>query len=345
MMRIFEGYQRGVNLGGWLSQCIRYDEEYFDTFTREEDIKQIAAWGFDHVRLPIDYDVIEEEDGTPKEAGHRHIQDCIDWCEKYHLNIVLDLHKSCGFMFDTAAVADSDKFFTDEKLQDRFIQTWTELISRYGRYHDRMAFELLNEVVNPDYKEEWADIADRAIHMIREVQPEAWIILGGVQHNSVVSVPTLRKPLDDHIVYNFHCYEPLCFTHQHAHWVENIDYNLPYPAPLELYVEKSKLLDQNDTAGILSGEVKEVGPEFFENLFRDAIAYAEKQGAPLYCGEYGVIDQADPEDALRWIRDINQVFHKHGIGCAIWNYREKDFGITEAHYDSVRDDVIKALTE
>ena len=138
-----------------------------------------------------------------------------------------------------------------------------------------MAFELLNEVVNPDYKEEWADIADRAIHMIREVQPEAWIILGGVQHNSVVSVPTLRKPLDDHIVYNFHCYEPLCFTHQHAHWVENIDYNLPYPAPLELYVEKSKLLDQNDTAGILSGEVKEVGPEFFENLFRDAIAYAE----------------------------------------------------------------------
>ena len=109
-MRIFEGYQRGVNLGGWLSQCIRYDEEYFDTFTREEDIKQIAAWGFDHVRLPIDYDVIEEEDGTPKEAGHRHIQDCIDWCEKYHLNIVLDLHKSCGFMFDTAAVADPDKF-------------------------------------------------------------------------------------------------------------------------------------------------------------------------------------------------------------------------------------------
>ena len=181
--------------------------------------------------------------------------------------------------------------------------------------------------------------------MIREVQPEAWIILGGVQHNSVVSVPTLRKPLDDHIVYNFHCYEPLCFTHQHAHWVENIDYNLPYPAPLELYVEKSKLLDQNDTAGILSGEVKEVGPEFFENLFRDAIAYAEKQGAPLYCGEYGVIDQADPEDALSWIRDINQVFHKHGIGCAIWNYREKDFGITEAHYDRVRDDVIKALTE
>ena len=163
-------------------------------------------------------------------------------------------------MFDTAAVADPDKFFTDEKLQDRFVQTWTELISRYGRYHERMAFELLNEVVNPDYKEEWADIADRAIHMIREVQPEAWIILGGVQHNSVVSVPTLRKPLDDHIVYNFHCYEPLCFTHQHAHWVENIDYNLPYPAPLELYVEKSKLLDQNDTAGILSGEVKEVGP-------------------------------------------------------------------------------------
>ena len=80
-MKRFEGYQKGINLGGWLSQCVSYEKEHFDTFILEEDIAQIAQWGMDHVRLPIDYDIIEEEDGTVKEEGHEYIVNCINWCK------------------------------------------------------------------------------------------------------------------------------------------------------------------------------------------------------------------------------------------------------------------------
>lgn len=57
-MKKFEGYMRGINLGGWLSQCADYSEKHYSEFITESDIKTISEWGLDHVRLPIDYNVM-----------------------------------------------------------------------------------------------------------------------------------------------------------------------------------------------------------------------------------------------------------------------------------------------
>lgn len=344
-MNIFKGYQRGVNLGGWLSQCVSYEKEHFDNFITEVDIEKIASWGLDHVRLPLDYDVIETDEGTLKEDGFAHIDDCISWCRKYGLNLILDVHKAYGFMFDTKEVPDPDKFFTDIRLQDRFISTWTNLIKRYGKDKDIVAFELLNEVVNPDFADKWNEIADRAISLIREYEKDAYIIIGGVAHNNVLSVPKLNPPRDEYIIYNFHCYEPLCFTHQHAHWVENIDYDLDYPAPLELYKEKSILLNQAHAGAIFEQGTNTVGTEFFEVFFSDAVEYAKKYNVPLYCGEYGVIDKAPLDASLRWLCDISKAFDKFGIGRAIWNYKNKDFGIVDEHFAPKQKELINILVK
>ena len=126
-MRKFDGYLRGVNLGGWLSQCVAYTEEHFNGFITEEDIKTISSFGLDHIRVPVDYDVfmkeVEGQDVVNSE-GMSHIDDCISWCQKYGLNMILDLHKAKGYMFDTNAVADGDRFFVDETLQDKEVQKW-----------------------------------------------------------------------------------------------------------------------------------------------------------------------------------------------------------------------------
>ena len=42
-----------------------------------------------------------------------------------------------------------------------------------------------------------------------------------------------------------------------------------------------------------------------------------------------MIDLADREDKGRWLKDIGAVFDKYGIGRALWNYKEKDFGFKE----------------
>ena len=56
-----------------------------------------------------------------------------------------------------------------------------------------------------------------------------------------------------------------------------------------------------------------------------------------------LLGDAPARDALRWLRDISGVFNRHGIGRALWNYKRKDFGLIDPHYDGVRDQLIEIL--
>ena len=95
-MRGMDGYMRGVNLGGWLSQFDAPTKEHFDTFITEDDIRRIAGLGLDHVRVPVDYTVIETEDGEPVEEGYQYIDNCVRWCRENGLHMILDIHKTYG---------------------------------------------------------------------------------------------------------------------------------------------------------------------------------------------------------------------------------------------------------
>ena len=77
--------------------------------------------------------------------------------------------------------------------------------------------------------------------------------------------------------------------------------------------------------------------------FRQAVEKAEADGVALYCGEYGVIDRTAPQSVVNWYRDIHTAFEKAGIGRAAWTYRQMDFGITDPHYDAVRDELLTLL--
>ena len=345
-MKILEGYQKGLNLGGWLSQYDEPTREHFDSFITEEDIQKIRSFGADHVRIPVDYEIFEEEDGTEKELGMEYTDKCVEWARKNGLRVVLDLHRTFGYTFDPLE-KDGDKeiFFSDSGMQERFFAIWRRFAKRYGQEPDLVAFELLNEIISPNVVEPWNEIAEKAIKEIRKIAPDSYIILGGVCYNHVRSVPDLRKPLDDKIVYNFHCYEPMIFTHQRAWWMDTMpkDIVVQYPETIESYREQSKDLEGGTDSAIFDPAITELGEPFFETLFAPAIEAAEKNGAPLYCGEYGAIDQAPVEGILNWLRDIHAVFERHGIGHALWTYKQKDFGIVDEHYDPIRDEMIKLL--
>ena len=326
-MRRFDGFLYGVNLGGWLSQYEDDSEEHFAEFITEQDIVKIQ--GKDHVRVPVDFEVLEHEDGTERELGYHYLDACVEWCRKNGLHMVLDLHKTFGYTFDPLEKEESkERFFYSEELQQRFYKLWERISKRYGSNGDMIAFELLNEVVSPRVVKEWNEIAGKACKLIRENAPDAYIIIGGVCYNNVLSVPMLEAPMDDKIVYNFHCYEPMIFTHQRAYWVDHMPEDLVvlYPDSLEEYRKKSEGLAPELADAINKGELTEIGPSMFDRLFQPAVQTAEERNVPLYCGEYGVIDLAPVDSAKRWFADIHSVFDKYGIGHAVWNYKEKDFG-------------------
>ena len=345
-MKVFYGFQKGVNLGGWLSQFSQYDHNHFRTFITRDDIAYIAGLGFDHVRVPVDYNVLEDEDGNPLDTGFRYLHDCFEWCRESGLNMLIDLHECYGYSFDPLKVdMDRSKFFYDTSLQERFLNLWSRIAQEFKDYPEQVAFEPLNEVVLWDVADAWNDLIARFIETVRVYCPRTYIVVGGVCYNSVLSVKLLDKPRDDRIVYNFHCYEPHIFTHQGAYWMPQFpgDYRISYPQPLEVYrSETERILGETSGTLFLDG-VRQMGPEYFEIIFREAIDAAEKNGAALYCGEYGVIDLADNPSKIRWLMDIHAAFSKFGIGHALWNYKEKDFGFSDERFSEIKDEFIACL--
>lgn len=313
-----KGFYKGVDLGGWLSQC-DYSKERLDNFIKEEDFARIAAWGVDHVRIPVDYNILENADGSYKEDGFARLDRAFGHCRKYGLNAVLDLHKTAGFSFDYFSESESG-FFESEALQERFIRLWEQLAKRYGSMSDMVAFELLNEITDQSFIGVWNAVVERCIPRIRAYAPETLVLVGGYWNNSPHAVKDLAPPYDDKVVYNFHCYDPLKFTHQGAYWTTDIDQNERF-----------------------SFEQCDITPEYFEERFLSAIEAAKKNNTVLYCGEYGVIDKASPEDTLKWFRCINSAFEKHGIARCAWNYKEMDFGLTDERLDGVREELVKYL--
>ncbi len=340
-MKSFNGYMHGINLGGWLSQCV-HTYEHYDSFISENDIERIASWGLDHVRVPVDYQLMRDENHNDIEKGYGYIDCCLEWCKKHGLNMILDLHKTAGFSFDESTNA----FFESEPLQDRFVELWIELAKRYGNYGESLVFELLNEVVEDSVAEQWNGIIKRTISAIRAIAPNVKIIIGGVRNNSVLRVKGLDLPYDENVVYTFHFYEPLIFTHQTAHWVNKMtaDFHTEYPAETaKYYAETEKFLPDDQREFYHAVKTKSIDRDFFEEAFKEAIQTAEERGVALYCGEYGVIDKTSLSSALNWYTDISSVFDQFKIGRAAWTYKKLDFGITDEHYAEIFDMLVKLL--
>lgn len=341
----FEGFQKGVNLGGWISQYDEYSEKHFEEFITEDDIKYISEIKFDHVRVPVDYNVLETEDGQIKDTGFTYLRKCREWCEKYGLNMIIDLHECYGYSFDPLKDMDRKKFFYDDELQARFLKLWTKIAEEFKDYPNQVAFEPLNEVVLMEVADAWNVLLGKYIALIRSIAKDAYIIVGGVCYNNVLSVPLLDVPVDDKIVYNFHCYEPMIFTHQGAYWVDAMpnDFRTEYPKTIAEYREISTALSKDLAGAVFNEGISEMGEQFFEDIFAPAIKKAEEDGVALYCGEYGVIDLAANEYKLRWLSDIHSAFKKHDIGRALWNYKQKDFGLVDDSFASIKEDFIKIL--
>ncbi len=343
-MELFTGFQAGTNLGGWISQYPAYDFRHFDSFIQKEDINRIAGWGMDHVRLPVDYPVLED-DGAPfiyKESGLGYIERCLDWCLSAGLNLVLDLHRAPGYTFDALK-----EIFGSPALQERFLGIWEMLAHRFKAVDQPgLVFELMNEVVLST-SAPWNALAARAVERIRAVDPQRWIMIGGNNYNSAWKLKELDLIKDPRIVYNFHFYEPMPFTHQKAGWVEYLktfNQTTAYPGRvtgaaqfLQAHPEyQTELEPWLETPMDLA---------YLKTMLQPALDFQRETGLPLYCGEYGVIEAAPLESRIAWHRDFTGLLREHGIGRAVWSYKEMDFSLVRQDSSTVSQELIRIVSQ
>ena len=327
-------YWNGVNLGGWISQ---YEgglersgaDTHFDTFIQERDLERIAGWGFDHVRLPVDYMIFENDEapGAYIEAGLKHIDDCVRWSKNQGLNVIIDLHHAPGYSFHTL---ETNSLFEDPAMQDRMSAIWVNFASRYLVEKDNVAFELMNEIVEPD-SARWNKLAARLVADIRAIDPERYIIIGGNYYNAVTELKNISLiPGDGRVIYTFHFYEPGFFTHQMAGWSHiNMAYGERplYPGifpHIHEFVQKHPEYTQ-----AAPYEDRFVDINVLRELLKPAADFMEATGNTLYCGEYGVIDHTDPESRRNWHKDLCGILDEMGVARAVWSYKLMGFRLVD----------------
>jgi hypothetical protein len=346
-MNILDHFQAGVNLGGWLSQYSHYDPDHFRSFITAADIQRIAVWGMDHVRLPVDYPVLIEDDlKTVKESGFKYLDTFLDWCAKAGLGVVLDLHRAPGYSFNNLAGSD---LFHNRQAQEGFLELWETIAKRYATVQSPdLIFELLNEVVLPS-SDPWNKLAAKAVQHIRSAGANHWIMVGGNYYNSITALKDLTIIPDDRIVYTFHFYEPLPFTHQKATWVKWLhDFDRTFDYPMRVtglgeFLTRHPEFKENHNAAHYIDLMMDRG--YLESLFQQAIDFQAAHHKPLYCGEFGVIESAPLAGNVRWNQDLIELLNQNAIGRAFWSYKAMDFGLVDKDGNLVSAELLKAVCQ
>ena len=227
------------------------------------------------------------------------------------------------------------------------MRLWEMIARRYASTRaPELIFELLNEVVLPD-SGPWNTLAAETVQRIRSMDQSHWIMVGGNYYNAITALKDLAILPDQKIVYTFHFYEPLPFTHQKAYWVPwlyNFDRTFDYPSKVTGLGEFLSLHPEYANDHHASSYVDmQMDKAFLQGLFQQAVAFQSLHQMPLYCGEFGVIELAPRSGALRWAQDFIGLLNQHRIGRAYWSYKAMDFGLVDRNGNLVSEELLQAV--
>jgi len=323
--------QSGLNLSHWLSQ----DQDWVirEKLVTEKDIEFIKSMGFDHVRLPVDEEIMWHEDGTPNEESFAYATSCIEFCEKYGLRIILDMHILRSHHFNAANDEGAMTLWDDPKEQEKLLQLWAQLSERFRKYsNDLLAYEFMNEPVAPEH-EQWNQLLNRGISFIRSLEPERILIAGSNMWQKTWTYPYFEVPEDDpNIILSFHVYEPILFTHYKADWLPSKVYEGPVQYPgisvKDEWIDEHLDPSADAAKEFMREENGEFNKEVLEKRLQPVLEKAKKHKLPLLCSEFGCLPTVDRKSRMQFFSDLISLFRKYDIAHTMWEYKA-DFGIAE----------------
>ena len=231
---------KGIGLGGWLVQegymlqtsgfadaeheikskilgligeqkTEDFYNKYWENYVREIDIKNIADWGFNSIRLPMHYNKLTDLSNLDfyYEEGFQTIDSLLSWCEKYNLYLILDLHAAPGGQSDEP-ISDYNpnqlSLWESAVYKDITVKLWKKLAERYADNEWIGGYDLINEPKwelgddNATLRELYINITNA----IREVDTNHIVFIEG--NWFATEFTGLTPPWDENMVYSFHKY-------------------------------------------------------------------------------------------------------------------------------------------
>ena len=307
--------------------------------TTEEQLRWMADWGFDFVRLPIAYPYYLEIDRTkpitpedvlridPRRVDE--IDQLVALAHKHGLHVSLNLHRAPGYCVN-AGFHEPYNLWRDPAALEAFCFHWKMWATRYRHVSpDRISFDLVNE---PGMREDMNDqhskrssvpgevyrrVAQAAAGAIRSANPAHLVIADGNDTGSTV-IPEL---VDLNIAQSCRGYHPGIISHFKAPWAfKDVDH-LPEPC----WPGTVEFREVDAKTGKVTTWTQKLGREMLEDFYRPWIDLM-KQGVGVHCGECGCWKKTPHAVFLAWFGDVLDILTTQGIGYALWEF-DGEFGV------------------
>lgn len=271
----------------------------------ETDFEWMAGWGFDFVRLPMDYRCWTDSDDPYRydEKTLKHIDQALAFGAKHGVHVSLNLHRAPGYT--VARPPEERNLWEDAEAQKQFNAQWAMFAKRYqGRPSTQVSFNLVNEPAKIE-PAVYANVARRAVEAIRAVDPDRLVISDGTHwaHDPVWDLAGLG------IAQSVHGYQPMPVTHYKASWVRGDRWSEP-------------------TWPLKQGNTVRDRAWLREEYFAPWRKLAGK-GVGVHMGEWGCYNKTPHGVVLAWMRDVGGLVKQAGWGWALWNFRGS-FGLLDS---------------
>lgn len=204
---------RGFNLTNKFSQ--QWARGPFE----EKDFELIRRWGFNFVRLPMDYRLWCVE-GNPERFDERvlkEIDQAVAWGRKHGLHVCLNLHRAPGYCVNPPA--EPLNLWKDDEALRLCALHWRMFARRYKGIPSReLSFNLLNEPKDIDAPT-YLRVVRELVRVIREEDPGRLIIADGLRW-AADPVPELKEL---GVAQATRGYAPHEVSHYRASWVAGSD--------------------------------------------------------------------------------------------------------------------------
>lgn len=197
----------------------------------EADFAWMAEWGFNFVRLPMDYRCWAKAADAPEfnEQTLKEIDQAVEWGKQYGVHVWINFHRAPGYT--VAKPSEPRDLWKDAGIQDICARHWAMFARRYkGIPNARLAFNLFNEPAKIE-PAVYREVCGKMAAAIRAEDPNRLIVADGIEWGSK-PVPELR---DLNIAQATRGYAPGHLTHYKASWVNSDGFPPPaWPRPMAL---------------------------------------------------------------------------------------------------------------
>ena len=261
-------------------------ELYRDGWITPRDMQLIKSFGFNVVRLPFDYRLVQE-DRPPfavKPDAFRWLDRAVDMAKDAGIYVILDLHGTPGgqSMEDHTGQAGQDHLWNSEEDQQRTVEVWRAVADHFKDRTAVAAYDLINEP--------YGNHSEDCRPVLARLMPEIY--------------QAIRSTGDQHIVFFSGALNSGVgfYGNPHSRGMANVGFTEHfYPG---LFGSKAALETQ---ARVLTQEL----PAKFD--------YANEIASPYYVGEFNVV--LDSENPSRVMRAYYDRFAEYGWPSTMWSYK------------------------